>query len=323
MKRGLIIGKFMPIHAGHIAMIKFAKQHCDELIVSMSYTKTDPINGERRFDWIKKIFKDEAKIIPEISVDNFDNEGLPWSERIRIWANFLKRRFPPINVIVSSESYGELLATELNATHKSFDPDRIQFPVSATQIRTSPFDYWQFIPAEVRPYFVKKICFYGAESTGKSSMAKKMAEVYQTEFVPEVARELISSNDFTIEDIVRIGQAQTQRVKEKLKTANKILFCDTDLITTQIYSRQYLHQAPDVLIALEKEINYDRYFLFDIDVPWVADGLRDLGNQREKMAKIFEEELSTRGIRPIVVKGTWSEREEIVRKEINRLLRRD
>ena len=151
-------------------------------------------------------------------------------------------------------------------------------------------------------------------------MAKRMAEVYQTEFVPEVARELISSNDFSLDDIIRIGHAQTQRLKDKLKTANKVLFCDTDLITTQIYSRRYLHEVPEVLFALEREITYDLYFLFHSDVPWVADGLRDLGNQREMMAKIFEEELSLRKIRPIDVKGTWSEREKIVRREIDLLL---
>ena len=148
----------------------------------------------------------------------------------------------------------------------------------------------------------------------------RMAEHYHTEFVPEVAREMLSSNDFSLEDIIRIGQTQTQRVKEKLKTANKILFCDTDVITTQIYSRQYLKVVPEILFQLEKEINYDKYFLIDIDVPWVADGLRDLSNQREVMMKIFEEELSKRNIRPIRVKGNWNEREEIVKREIDLLL---
>src|SRR6478735_7445631 len=94
---------------------------------------------------------------------------------------------------------------------------------------------------------IKLICFYGPESTGKSTMAKHFATLYKTEFVPEVARELISSNDFTIDDIIRIGNAQTQRIKEKLKTANKFLFCDTDLITTQIYSKKYLVVIPEIL----------------------------------------------------------------------------
>src|SRR6478736_7836272 len=143
---------------------------------------------------------------------------------------------------------------------------------------------------------IKLICFYGPESTGKSTTAKHFAELYNTEFVPEVARELISSNNFSIDDIIRIGQAQTDRVKEKLKTSNKFLFCDTDLITTQIYSKKYLRGVPEILFELESEIHYHKYFLFDVDVPWVVDGLRDLNNQREEMLVIFQEELTKREI---------------------------
>ena len=179
--------------------------------------------------------------------------------------------------------------------------------------------YWDFIPAIIRPYFVKKVCFYGPESTGKTTMAKRLAEVYQTEFVPEVSREMIASNNFTEEDIIRIGHAQTQRVLEKVKTANKILFCDTDLITTQIYSQTYLHRVPGILYELERRIKYDRYFLFDIDLPWVDDGLRDLGNQRNEMYDVFKNELVKRKIPFIDVRGNHEEREEIIKKELNRL----
>ncbi|MGC4020597.1 MAG: ATP-binding protein [Cyclobacteriaceae bacterium] len=166
----------------------------------------------------------------------------------------------------------------------------------------------------------KLVCFYGPESTGKSTMAKKMAEIFQTEFVPEVAREMISSNDFTIDDIIKIGKTQTTRVEERLKTANKILFCDTDLITTQIYSKKYLGVVPEILYELENKIHYDHYFLFDTDVPWVADELRDLGGQRKEMMEIFERELSKRNIKPTLVQGNWNEREEIIKQKIKSLI---
>lgn len=166
---------------------------------------------------------------------------------------------------------------------------------------------------------IKLICFYGPESTGKSTMAKHFAKLYDTEFVPEVARELISSNDFSIDDIIKIGQAQTDRVKEKLRTADKFLFCDTDLITTQIYSKKYLGVVPEILFELEQEIRYNKYFLFDIDVPWVADGLRDLNNQRGEMFKMFEEELMKRKIQFVRVKGDWNEREKIIKRELDSL----
>lgn len=160
------------------------------------------------------------------------------------------------------------------------------------------------------------ICLYGPESTGKSEMAKKLAVHYKTDFVPEVARELINSNNFNTDDIIEIGRAQTERVTEKMKSANKILFCDTDLITTQIYSRYYLNIVPPVLYQLEETVKYDHYFLFDIDVPWVADHLRDLGDKRNAMFKIFRNELQKRNIPFTLVQGNWVQREEIIVKTL-------
>jgi HTH-type transcriptional repressor of NAD biosynthesis genes len=169
---------------------------------------------------------------------------------------------------------------------------------------------------------IKLICLYGPESTGKSFMAKKLAEKYKTEFVPEVARELITSNHFNREDIINIGRAQTERIFQKARKANKILFCDTDLITTQIYSRQYLKVVPPVLYELEKMVEYDHYFLFDRDVPWVSDGIRDLGDERkrEEMYEIFKNELERRNIPFVKVQGDWEEREKIILKEIAKLI---
>jgi HTH-type transcriptional regulator, transcriptional repressor of NAD biosynthesis genes len=166
---------------------------------------------------------------------------------------------------------------------------------------------------------VRKICFYGPESTGKSVMARHLAEFYKTEFVPEVAREIVSSNDFTVDDIIKIGYAQTERVLEKEKTANRILFCDTDLITTQIYCRQYLGVVPEVLYELEKRITYDQYFLFDIDVPWIADGMRDLSDNRQEMFNVFKHELDVRNIPYLLVKGDYEEREHFVKSELDKM----
>ncbi|MBK5278969.1 MAG: ATP-binding protein [Bacteroidia bacterium] len=167
---------------------------------------------------------------------------------------------------------------------------------------------------------IKKVCFYGPESTGKSTMAKRMAEHYKTEWVPEVSREIVSTNNFTVEDIIKIGHAQTERILEQTKKANKILLCDSDLITTQIYSQHYLKVTPPVLFELEKQIQFDCYFLFDIDVPWVADGLRDLVDKRKEMFEVFKMELDKRNIAYTLVKGSWEKREEIVKEEVDKLI---
>lgn len=322
MIRGLVIGKFLPPHTGHVALIKFALKQCDELIVSVSEAKTDAIPVEARVNWLKQIFRDQSQVKIFAIEDNFDNPELALNERTQIWADVMRKTYPPIDVVFSSETYGEPFANNLGAKHSSFDPDRKQFPVAASGILKSPFRNWEFIPEVVRPYFVKKICFYGAESTGKSVMTKTMAEKYHTSFVPEVAREMLTSNTFNREDIIAIGREQTARVFKQARIADKILFCDTDVITTQVYSRHYLKVVPPVLYEFERMIQYDLYFLFEIDTPWVSDGLRDLGadDSRKQMHQIFKNELDRRGINYITVRGTWAQREATVSKAIDMIL---
>jgi HTH-type transcriptional regulator, transcriptional repressor of NAD biosynthesis genes len=320
MKRGLVIGKFLPPHKGHIALIEFAARQCEELIVSMSFTKNDAIPAYLRLSWLKEIFEDSPHIKPEMVEDNFDDETLPLVERTRIWAAFIRKRFPPIDIIFSSEDYGDPFAKHLDCEHVRFDQLRNKVAVSASLIRKSPYKYWDFIPGPVKPYYVKKICLYGPESTGKSIMAMQLAEQYNTTYVPEVAREMLTKNEFSVEDIIQIGHAHYNRINKNLKTADKIIFCDTDAITTQIYAQHYLATIPPVLYELEEKIKYDIYFLFDIDVPWVPDGLRDLPHRRQEMFSLFRHELEKRNIPYILVSGDWKERKNIITKAVNQLL---
>lgn len=322
MTRGLVIGKFHPPHKGHLALIEFASKQCDELIVSVSEAKTDLIPADIRISWLKKIFHKQSAIKIFGIEDNFDQPELPLKERTKIWADVMRKTYPVIDIVFSSEAYGEPFSANLGAKHVLFDSDRKQFPIAASRILKSPFQHWEFIPETVRPYFVKKICFYGAESTGKSVMTKAMAEKYHTAFVPEVAREMLTSNTFNREDIIAIGREQTARVFSQAQRANRILFCDTDVITTQVYSRHYLKVVPPVLYEFERMVQYDLYFLFEIDTPWVSDGLRDLGTDesRKNMHRTFKEELDRRGINYITVRGTWQQREQIVTQAVDLIL---
>ena len=320
MRRGLVIGKFMPLHLGHMALIRFAASRCDELIVSMSYTDHDPIDGPVRYGWIQEVFADDSKILVRKLIDDFDDESLSLEARTTRWTAKMKQVYPPIDVIFSSEAYGAPFAYSMNAVSEVFDQQRVRVPVSGSAIRNNPGAFWDFIPDHIKYYFVKKVCLYGPESTGKSTMAKYMAEHYHTVSVPEVSREFLSNNDFTLEDIIRIGKAQTERIHHTARLANRVMFCDTDLITTEIYCRHYLKTIPDILFELEREVSFDRYFLMDIDVPWVADGLRDLGDRRKEMFEVFRNELDLRKIPYILVSGDWDQRREVIRREVDKII---
>lgn len=167
---------------------------------------------------------------------------------------------------------------------------------------------------------LKRICLYGPESVGKTTLARQLAAHYQTVFVPEVARDLITSNELSPADYERIGYAQNAAIRAAESAASRVLICDTDVITTILYAEIYLGEAPALLFELEKEVLFDRYFLLDIDVPWVADGLRDLGHQRQEIYDRFRQALDTRGIDWVPVRGDWAERFQIVTAAIDELL---
>ncbi len=320
MITGLFFGKFMPVHAGHLALIDFAVKRCDRLIVSMSYTPNDPIPPDRRLAWLTELLAPYPTIDLVAELDDFHDPALPLYEATKLWADFIKRRFPEVSVFFTSEEYGIPLAHHSGLRHVSFDPARQRVPVSASLIRQHPFQYWSYIPEVVKPYFVKKVCLYGPESVGKTTLSRQLAAEYQTVFVTEVARDLITSNDFTIDDIIRIGHAQTEAVQAAERLANRVLFCDTDVITTQIYSDIYLHEVPPVLYELEQQVQYDAYVLLDIDVPWVADGLRDLGERRAEMFIRFRDALVERAQPFTLISGSYSERLTKIRNITDLLL---
>ena len=287
-KKALVFGKFMSIHKGHLALINFAKSQSESLIVSMSYTPNDPIDPQLRFNWLRQLFDNQSNIELAFELDDFNDDGLPLFEATKLWADFIRKRFSDIEAFFCSEDYGAPLSHHLGLPCIVFDKARTQLPISATKIRAEPLKYWDYIPSVVQPYFVKKICIYGPESTGKSRLTVDLARHFETTFAHEIARDLLVNNNINSEDLIRIGHAQTQLVLEKTQTANKFLFCDTDLITTQIYALHYLDVIPAELIDLERQTHYDLYCLLDIDVPWIADPLRDFGDKRTYMYGVFK-----------------------------------
>lgn len=164
-----------------------------------------------------------------------------------------------------------------------------------------------------------KVCLYGPESVGKTTASYSLAAMNPGSIVvPEVARDMVFDSDFTLDDIEKIGKAQTAAVKaaELLVSPDALLICDTDVITTGIYSQIYLGSVPESVTALESAISYDLYLLFDVDVPWVADGLRDLGHRRQEIHGMFKSALEIRGIPYIEVRGDWEARAKIINDAI-------
>ncbi|MFE3867250.1 DUF4301 family protein [Flavobacterium sp. LS2P90] len=142
-----------------------------------------------------------------------------------------------------------------------------------------------------------KIALFGPESTGKTTLAKQLAEYYITEWVPEYAREYLQEKWDTnqqicdIDDMLPIAYGQTKLENKSALIANKYLFCDTNLLVTKVFSEVYYDYCDPLLDQAAREHEYDLFFLTDIDVPWEKDDLRDKAEGRESVFAVFKKSL--------------------------------
>ena len=168
-----------------------------------------------------------------------------------------------------------------------------------------------------------KICIFGPESTGKSTLAARLAAHFETRFVPEYAKELIASQNgaVTPEDIPRIARGQMEREDRLAAESGRLLICDTDLITTLIWSEWLFGSCPDWIREEAGKRAYDLYLLTDIDVPWVDDVHRFLPEDRANFLARCEEELVKRGIPYRKLSGSWEARFGAACEAIDKLIK--
>ena len=304
----MILGKFMPPHRGHQHLIDYARKLARRLTVLVCSLKSEPIPGHIRFEWMQELYPD-LNIIHVTDENPSEPHEHPrfWD----IWIDTIRRRVPKApDAVFTSESYGNELARRLGARHVLVDLSRNQVPVSATKIRANPFEQWQHIPDCVRPYFVKRVTIVGAESTGKTTLARNLAEHYKTVWVPEYAREYLDNKDAHCElcDIPHIAKGQMESESQLARRSNRVMFCDTDLMTTTVWSDHYFGQCPEWIRRAADEQNNDLCLLTDVDVPWVADPQRDRPHMRDYFHERFRRELESRQRRFVIINGSFDER---------------
>jgi nicotinamide riboside kinase len=172
-----------------------------------------------------------------------------------------------------------------------------------------------------------KIAMCGPESTGKTTLASQLAEDFNTIWIPEFARDYLqekwdSKQEIcSQEDLIPIAIGQTQLENDALNKANNILFCDTNLLVTKVFSDIYYNNCDGALERAAKKHKYDLIFLTDVDVPWQADDLRDKPNDRENTIAIFEKALIDFQKPYIKLSGNQEERLEKATQIINNFLK--
>jgi NadR type nicotinamide-nucleotide adenylyltransferase len=314
---GLVAGKFDPPHLGHALLIDIARARCTQLIAIVLDEGGQTTTGEQRVAWLQEIhpgvdvrLMTSAPVFDRTSASTVAASVAVLAERVRE----LTADKAAIDLVFSSEPYGELLSASLGAEHNSIDRDRVLIPVTGTLVRRNPARALRLLEPVVRAFYVPRVCIAGAESTGKSTLAARLAERYATVWAPEYGRSYAlgkSARDrlgsWESDEFAHIAFEQQRIEDDAARRADPVLICDTDVLATRIWHEFYLGTQPRWPHARSK---IALYLLPFPDVPFVADAIREGEHRRYWMHERFTSELTRLGARFEVLQGSYDDRYE-------------
>jgi len=322
MQNGLMIGKFLPPHRGHVFLGRAAENYVDELTILVSVEDGDAIDGALRAQWMRDIFPN-AQVFP-VSLPlptGADDQSEIWAQ----WRDAIAAlSLPKVDVLFAGDATGFRFAEAIGAKPVIIDPDRDVMSVTSANLLRAPFENWAYIPGVVRPYFIKRVCVFGPESTGKTTLSREIATRYDTVWMPEYGRsydhEYKHGTPWTDEDLVAIAKGHEAMRRALEQTAHRLVVEDTDPVLTAVWAKMLLGHVPD---WFDQKIELaDLYLLMDIDVPWIDDGMRVFGKvaERQRFFDLCRAELDNRGANYITLSGDWYTRKEKAIEAVEELL---
>ncbi len=328
--RGFVLGKFMPPHLGHIFICETGIRMSDIMTVLVCSTDDEPLPGKLRHQWM-------TECLPQASVLHL-HRNLPQTKQDhpdfwQLWKNAIRENHPqPIEYIFGSEDYVFQLADVLGAKPVLVDPAREIFPVSGSKVRDCPANYGAYLPEQVRVFYNKRICLLGPESAGKSVLTVKLANRYQTKYMPEYGRIYDQSYKQTkpgprkwvsgeLLDLARTHIAMSQSL---MRHANRVLFEDTDPLQTAIWEKHLVGTTSNGMrLLLEDYDAADFYIILTPSVPFINDGGRYFESQatREEFYSEAVDLVQARGVPFVTVTDKdWQAREELTMQKVKDFL---
>ena len=155
-----------------------------------------------------------------------------------------------------------------------------------------------------------KVGIIGPESTGKSTLARELAEQFKGTYVPEYAREYVErkgSTEVTYDELCGIARHQIEEITSlpfREEPEVGLYFFDTELIVTKVWFEYAFGEVPERLSEAIKTYPMDLYLLTYPDIPWVPDPARYNGSQamREELFDRYEEEVKATGVPYYVIR---------------------
>ncbi len=315
--RGLTLGKYAPLHRGHQLVIETALAEVDEVVVVIydaPYTSDVPL--QVRSDWIRALY-------PEVQVieawDGPTQVGYT-SEIMGLHEAYLRKLLAdcPVSHFYSSEPYGAHVSRALGAIDRRVDETRTCFPVSASIVRQALYEHRSFLAPLVYRDLVTNVVLLGAPSTGKTTLAERLAAEHRTCWMPEFGREYWDQHQtnrrLSPEQLVELAEEHLVREDHLLETANRFLFTDTNALTTATFARYYHGTVPPRLAELAQACGarYDLVLLCDTDIPYEHTWDRSGEVNRAAFQRQVMGDLHARHLPYTVISGSLDQRVAMV-----------
>ncbi len=159
-----------------------------------------------------------------------------------------------------------------------------------------------------------RVVVAGGECTGKTTLARALAERWQTAWAAEAAREVALARPGALgpEDVPAIAHAHLRLADEAERASQEsgrpVVFLDQDLLSTVVYARHYYGSCPPWIERLAVERRADLYLLCGPDLPWEFDGVRDRPEARAEIHALFRDALAEAGANVAEVSGAGEAR---------------
>ncbi|MCL4807974.1 MAG: AAA family ATPase [Thermoanaerobaculia bacterium] len=167
----------------------------------------------------------------------------------------------------------------------------------------------------MRPF---RVVVTGSECTGKTTLARALAERFEAPWVPELCRAYREAKGSPLEatDVEPIARRHVAEADEAEARASGILVLDTDLVSTVVYARHYYGACAAWVEEAARERKADLYLLCEPDLAWEPDGQRDRGDRREEMHRLFQLAIEELGLRAACVEGEGRARDEAAARAV-------
>ncbi len=143
---------------------------------------------------------------------------------------------------------------------------------------------------------MRRIVVTGPESTGKTTLAAALAARFEAPLLAEAARAFAEARraegrELAADDAAPIARMAIAADDDAVASGAPLVVCDTDLVSTVLYTRHYYGPAPVWMEDAARARRGDLYLLCDVDLPWIPDGVRDRPDARAAFHRLFAETL--------------------------------